>query len=30
VQWHPEELTAHDPAARNLFGTLVAFAESIR
>ena len=28
VQWHPEELTAHDPAARNLFRTLVAAAES--
>jgi putative glutamine amidotransferase len=27
VQWHPEELVAHDPAARNLFLTLVASAE---
>jgi putative glutamine amidotransferase len=30
VQWHPEELVAHDPAARNLFRTLVTSAESIR
>jgi putative glutamine amidotransferase len=28
VQWHPEELTAHDPAARNLFRTLVTAAET--
>ena len=28
VQWHPEELTAHDPAARALFRTLVTTAES--
>jgi len=28
VQWHPEELTAHDPAARNLFRVLVMAAES--
>jgi putative glutamine amidotransferase len=28
VQWHPEELVAHDPAARNLFRTLVAAAET--
>ena len=28
VQWHPEELTAHDPGARNLFRTLIAAAES--
>ena len=28
VQWHPEELVAHDPAARNLFRTLVTSAES--
>ena len=30
VQWHPEELTAHDAAARNLFRTLITSAESIR
>ena len=30
VQWHPEELVAHDPAPRNLFRTLVAVAESDR
>ncbi|HMH52669.1 MAG TPA: gamma-glutamyl-gamma-aminobutyrate hydrolase family protein [Candidatus Acidoferrum sp.] len=30
VQWHPEELVAHDPAARNLFRTLVAAAEMHR
>jgi putative glutamine amidotransferase len=30
VQWHPEELVAHDPAARNLFRTLVTAAESTR
>jgi putative glutamine amidotransferase len=29
VQWHPEELIARDPAARNLFHTLVAAAGSI-
>jgi gamma-glutamyl-gamma-aminobutyrate hydrolase PuuD len=23
VQWHPEELTAHDQAARNLFTAIV-------
>jgi putative glutamine amidotransferase len=23
VQWHPEELIAHDPAARNLFRSLI-------
>lgn len=28
VQWHPEELTAHDPAAVSLFRALVAAAES--
>ena len=28
VQWHPEELAAHDPAARNLFRALVTAAES--
>jgi putative glutamine amidotransferase len=28
VQWHPEELASHDPAARNLFRTLVAAAET--
>jgi putative glutamine amidotransferase len=28
VQWHPEELTAHDPTARNLFRTLVTAADS--
>lgn len=28
VQWHPEELIAHDPAARNLFRTLITSAES--
>jgi len=28
VQWHPEELIGHDPAARNLFRVLVAAAES--
>jgi len=28
VQWHPEELIAHDSAARNLFRTLVSAAES--
>jgi putative glutamine amidotransferase len=28
VQWHPEELTAHDPTARNLFRTLITSAES--
>jgi putative glutamine amidotransferase len=28
VQWHPEELVAHDQAARNLFRTLVTSAES--
>ena len=28
VQWHPEELTAHHLAARNLFRTLVTAAES--
>jgi putative glutamine amidotransferase len=28
VQWHPEELVAHDSAARNLFRTLVAAAET--
>jgi putative glutamine amidotransferase len=27
VQWHPEELAAHDPAARNLFRTLITDAE---
>lgn len=26
VQWHPEELVAHDPAARNLFAAIVAAA----
>lgn len=30
VQWHPEELAAHDPAARNLFRTLITDAESHR
>jgi putative glutamine amidotransferase len=30
VQWHPEELTAHHPAARNLFRALVTSAESTR
>jgi putative glutamine amidotransferase len=30
VQWHPEELVARDPTARNLFRTLVTSAESIR
>jgi putative glutamine amidotransferase len=30
VQWHPEELVAHDPAARNLFRTLITSAESTR
>ena len=30
VQWHPEELTAHDPAARNLFAALIRSAESTR
>jgi putative glutamine amidotransferase len=30
VQWHPEELVTHDPAARNLFLTLITSAESIR
>jgi putative glutamine amidotransferase len=28
VQWHPEELVAHDPAARNLFRTLVRAAKT--
>jgi putative glutamine amidotransferase len=28
VQWHPEELVADHPAARNLFRTLIAAAES--
>ena len=28
VQWHPEELTARDPAARNLFAALVAAAQT--
>jgi putative glutamine amidotransferase len=28
VQWHPEELIAHDEAARNLFRTLITSAES--
>jgi putative glutamine amidotransferase len=28
VQWHPEELIAHDQAARNLFRTLVTSAGS--
>ena len=28
VQWHPEELCANDPAARNLFAALVAAAEA--
>jgi len=23
VQWHPEELVGHDPAARELFGALM-------
>jgi putative glutamine amidotransferase len=27
VQWHPEELVAHDPAARNLFAALVGAAD---
>jgi putative glutamine amidotransferase len=27
VQWHPEELVAHDPAARNLFRSLITAAE---
>jgi putative glutamine amidotransferase len=26
VQWHPEDLVEHDPAARNLFSALVAAA----
>ena len=30
VQWHPEELVAHDPTARNLFRALVTSAESTR
>lgn len=30
VQWHPEELVAHDPAARNLFRALVTSAEAAR
>ena len=28
VQWHPEELVGHDPAARSLFRALVAAAEA--
>lgn len=28
VQWHPEDLVGHDPAARNLFSALVAAAEA--
>jgi putative glutamine amidotransferase len=28
VQWHPEELVARDPAARNLFRTLITAAQS--
>jgi putative glutamine amidotransferase len=30
VQWHPEELVAHDDAARNLFAALVRAAASTR
>jgi putative glutamine amidotransferase len=30
VQWHPEEMAAHDPAARGLFAALVARARGAR
>jgi putative glutamine amidotransferase len=30
VQWHPEDLVGHDPAARNLFRTLVEASRALR
>jgi gamma-glutamyl-gamma-aminobutyrate hydrolase PuuD len=30
VQWHPEDLVGHDPAARNLFRAVVETSRSPR